>query len=250
MADVYVERNTQVINAGKPAFLHRVSWGAIIGGTVVAITTQMLLTMIGAAIGLAAYHPVGDTDAETFGIGAGIWWLVTGLISLFLGGLVAGRLAAYPRPADAMLHGVVLWGLTGVLSLFFLTTSAAGLVGGALGGLQQGLVANASRDWDRRDLREAGRDLRERAREIAGVDAAREGDRAEAGASDRVDGRPLTAGEAAAVERATSNAAQVALWGAVALVAGAAAAGLGGMTGRPKYDVVPHPGEGREARTA
>src|SRR5690606_41953407 len=64
--------------------------------------------------------------------------------SLFIGGLVAGRMAAFTRWIDAALHGLVVWALTAVASLYLLTTSVAGLIGGAAGGLRYAAVAAAS----------------------------------------------------------------------------------------------------------
>src|SRR5690606_7383185 len=64
----------------------RASWGAILAGTVTAIASQIVLTVLGLAIGLTVVDP--SANQQGFGLGAGIWWLITGLVSLFLGGLV------------------------------------------------------------------------------------------------------------------------------------------------------------------
>lgn len=121
---------------GRTALLRRISWGAVIGGTLVAMSLQLLFTTLGTGIGLAAIEPaVGDDPGEGFAVGAGIWWLVTGLISLGAGGWVAGRLGGFPNPIDATLHGLLVWATTAVLGAVFVTTTAAGLMGGAIGPL-------------------------------------------------------------------------------------------------------------------
>jgi hypothetical protein len=136
-------RRTTVQTAVRPPFIRRVSWGAIIAGAIVAISCQLLLTTLGLAIGMATVNPLHETNAANgLATGAGVWWLVSGLISLFIGGLVAGRMAGFSRWVDGMLHGLTVWGLTAVASLFMLTTSLANLIGGAVGGLQQ--VASAA----------------------------------------------------------------------------------------------------------
>ncbi|TIX79823.1 MAG: PhnA-like protein, partial [Mesorhizobium sp.] len=50
--------------------LNKVSWGAIFAGVVVALVTQVLLTMLGAGIGIATLDPgTGDNpEASTFSI--------------------------------------------------------------------------------------------------------------------------------------------------------------------------------------
>lgn len=129
---------------GRPGLLRRISWGAIFAGAVVAISVQLVLSMLGLAIGLATVDPTVEArPAEGLGTGAGIWWVVTGLISLFIGGWVAGRLAAFPRWIDAMLHGLVVWGLTAVATVFLLGSGVTGLLGGALGTVSQAAVSAA-----------------------------------------------------------------------------------------------------------
>src|SRR5918993_3597388 len=80
----------------------RVSWGAILTGVVVALATQVLLTMLGAGIGLAGIEAtrVGDNPSGSgMGIGAAVWWALSGIIAALLGGRAAARLAGVPsRP--------------------------------------------------------------------------------------------------------------------------------------------------------
>jgi signal transduction histidine kinase len=71
-----------------PVGLARITWSSVIAGAVAAIAAQVLFATLGLAIGLSV-----PGTAEGIGIFAGIWWLVTGLISLFIGGWVAGRFA-------------------------------------------------------------------------------------------------------------------------------------------------------------
>jgi hypothetical protein len=134
---------TQSVTARPPLF-RRVSWGSIIAGAIVAVACQLLLTALGLAIGMAVINPIAEpAPSEGWAWAAGLWWLATGLVSLFVGGFVAGRMAAFTRRFDAMLHGIVVWGLTAVVSLFLLTTSVAGLIGGAVGGLRDAVASAA-----------------------------------------------------------------------------------------------------------
>ncbi|MFP4418471.1 MAG: hypothetical protein ACLFSB_14480 [Chitinispirillaceae bacterium] len=108
----------------------RISWGAIFAGVFVALGVQILLGFLGAAIGLAAVDP---TNPGTFTIAAAIWLIISGIVSLFAGGWVAGRLSGEPVGLDRAIHGVVLWGLATLVSLFLITSTAMAIIGGAFG---------------------------------------------------------------------------------------------------------------------
>jgi hypothetical protein len=120
-----------------PAAVRRISWGAIIAGIVVVLVTQLLLMLLGLAIGAATIDPTGgaaDTpQASTLGIAGGVWWLISTLISVALGAWVAGRLAGMPTRTDSMLHGLVTWGAATLIGFYLLTSTIGSLVGGAFG---------------------------------------------------------------------------------------------------------------------
>jgi ElaB/YqjD/DUF883 family membrane-anchored ribosome-binding protein len=109
----------------------RISWGAVFAGVLVAIVTQMLLTLLGLGIGLSTIDPLEENNpAAGLGTGAAIWYGVSTLLSLFVGGWVAGRLAAGPRTFDNTLHGVLTWALTTLLTFYLLTTVVGRIIGG------------------------------------------------------------------------------------------------------------------------
>ncbi len=127
------------------ATITRISWGAIFAGIVVALVAQLLLTMLGLAIGLTIIEPPsGQTPWQGIGIGAGIWWVISGLISLFLGGWVAGRLAGMPLRLDAILHGILAWGLITLITLYLVITGVGAVIGGTLNVVQQGMQSIGS----------------------------------------------------------------------------------------------------------
>jgi hypothetical protein len=130
----------------RTPLLRRTAWGAIFAGTFVALACQLLLTALGIAIGAATINPAREAGnpAEGLGIFTGIWWLITALMSLFAGGLTCAWLAGFPRIMDGVIHGLVVWGLTAALSAWLLTTSAATLIGGAMGTLQTAAMSPAA----------------------------------------------------------------------------------------------------------
>lgn len=126
-----------------PAAARRVSWGAIFAGAVVALVVELVLGTLGLAVAFGTINPA--TEVRTFeglGIGTGIWLLVTTVLALFAGGYAAGRLAGIPKRGDAMLHGIVTWGLVTLFSTWLLTNLLGGVVSGAFGivGSTLGLV--------------------------------------------------------------------------------------------------------------
>lgn len=130
----YVEPVTHAQDTARSWGKH-ISWGAVFAGVLVAIVTQMLLTLLGLGIGLATIDPLEEANpASGLGTGAAIWYGVSTLLSLFMGGWVAGRLAAAPRTFDNTLHGVLTWCLTTLLT-FYLLTSAIGRIVGGVGSL-------------------------------------------------------------------------------------------------------------------
>lgn len=108
----------------------RISWGAIFAGLFVALGVQMLLGFLGAAIGLAVLNPA---DPATFTIGAGIWLIISGIVSLFVGGWIAGRLSGEPAGLDRAINGLVVWGVVTLVSLYIVTATTVSVVSGAFG---------------------------------------------------------------------------------------------------------------------
>ncbi len=123
---------------------NRTSWGAIFAGVFVALGTQLLLVMLGLAIGLGAIDPQSQNPFSGIGMGSVIWLFLSAIVSLFAGGYVAGRLAAVASRGDGGLNGAVVWALILVLSVFITGQGLAGIVGGVTSVVQQGASAASS----------------------------------------------------------------------------------------------------------
>ena len=119
------------VRAGKTAT--RLSWGSILAGVVIAVAVQLVLGILGTGIGLTMVDPVEGTTpgAAGFGIGAGIYWLITTVVALGAGGYAAARVAGVHERFDALVHGLVVWGVTLILTLYLLTSAVGGIIGGA-----------------------------------------------------------------------------------------------------------------------
>ena len=124
----------------------RVSWSAIISGVVLVVAVQVLLSVLGAGVGLGMINP-GHGDSATasgLGTGAGIWWLVSTVVSLLCGSYVAARMAGVATRFDGVLHGMVVWGVTLLLTVYLITSAAGGIIGGAFSAVSSTMSAAGS----------------------------------------------------------------------------------------------------------
>ncbi len=87
----------------------RVSWGAIFAGLFTALAVAVLLTVLGTALGLTWSEHTSRTDYVSSG--AAIWSAITGLVALFCGGFVTSLFTAGENRAEAVIYGIILWGL-------------------------------------------------------------------------------------------------------------------------------------------
>jgi hypothetical protein len=88
--------DTTTTSGGNITHTHRrISWAAIFGGVILGVSVQLLLSLLGAGIGLGTVNTnLGSTPtASNLGIGAGVWWVVSSCVALGLGGYVAAWLA-------------------------------------------------------------------------------------------------------------------------------------------------------------
>ena len=150
-------------NGPNPADLlavkSRVSWGAIAAGAMVALTIYIVLTLLGLALGVEA--AVRGTDSR-LGAGTAIYSIAVLLLAMFFGGWATSRLAVGESKTEAVLYGLILWG---VLFLGMVWLLGAGLRTGfgAMVGAASGVYAadeGGRVDVDRvtRDLKRAGAD--------------------------------------------------------------------------------------------
>lgn len=131
-----VDRMTRIdAVVSAPPFSY-ISWGSIFAGTLCAFALQLLLNLVGLGLGLSAVNITAD-NARTFGIGAGIWSGVSAIVSLIVGGWIAGRLAGVPLRLTAALHGASVWALVTLLTVWLATTTLSSAVSGAFGAVGQ-----------------------------------------------------------------------------------------------------------------
>ena len=134
----YIESRPERLNPGSEAHSSGVSWGAVIGGAFVAAAFYLILLALGAGFGLSAVSPWSNVgaSASTVGTLAIIWLIFIEIIASSLGGFLTGRL----RTKWALIHtdevyfrdtanGFLAWAVALVISVTFLASAAASMVG-------------------------------------------------------------------------------------------------------------------------
>jgi hypothetical protein len=117
----------------------RISWGAIFAGLFLIVAVQLILSLLGIAIGLSTVRPAdpANPSAGALSLGAALWWIASNWTALVLGGYVASRLAQGANVVDGILHGFVTWALALVVAVVVFT----GAVGAGIGSIAN--VANS-----------------------------------------------------------------------------------------------------------
>lgn len=122
----------EVYNVENSDPRRKLSWASIWAGALIGIVLLILLNLLGLGIGFGSLDIQEEQNpAKGLGMGAGIWYLLSSLIALFVAGWVAGRLAQTRKLFDGALHGVLTWCVITLASLYFLTTTIGSIIGGA-----------------------------------------------------------------------------------------------------------------------
>jgi hypothetical protein len=137
-APEYVELHRDPLEPTSEARSSGVSWGAVIGGAFVAAAFYLIMLALGAGLGLSAVSPWSNVgaSASTIGAVAIAWLILIEIIASGLGGYLTGRL----RTKWALIHtdevyfrdtanGFLAWAVALVISVAFLTSAAAAMVG-------------------------------------------------------------------------------------------------------------------------
>ncbi|WP_447985048.1 hypothetical protein [Nitrospira sp. Nam74] len=108
----------------------RIKWGALLAGWVVGLATQMMLTLLGLAIGAWSIDLRASEAMQGIPLGTGIWTGLSMLIAAFVGGYVAARLAGAANRMDGVYHGATVWGLNWLAFAWLTTTALSFMIGG------------------------------------------------------------------------------------------------------------------------
>jgi hypothetical protein len=126
----------------------RVSWGAIVAGSVLALSLYFMLALLGGAAGMSISDKV---TASNLGTGAAIYAIVVTIVCLFVGGYVASQLTTGENKIEGSLYGVFVWA-TVFAALLWLMAAGVKIGFNAMIGVATAGAATASNttqaDWE------------------------------------------------------------------------------------------------------
>ena len=121
--DVYLDTD---LNEGM-------QWKPVLAGALAGFAVTLILTTLGAAIGITAGDAADGGDAKAVGTGALIWWIITVVGAGIAGGWVIARTSRWDRYYNPVIYGTLAW-VVGVIILLFLLAIGVGSMMGGLGG--------------------------------------------------------------------------------------------------------------------
>jgi hypothetical protein len=116
------------VAAVEPSFRDRIRWGPIVAGVFTALTTLVVMTVLGLAIGLSAFEP-DEAGSTTVGTAAAIWGILSAVLAFFLGGWVAGRNALGTAEDNGAINGFLVGAATIAVMLWMIGTGLGNLMG-------------------------------------------------------------------------------------------------------------------------
>ena len=164
MSPVNAETPGDVGRSGGPSFLpsseavwsSRTQWGAILAGAFAGFAVTVLMTTLGAALGITA-GAVGVNTADTVNaetaekaatavtIGTAVWILLTALATGIVGGWVLNSCARRDRPYSSFIFGGITWAVGVCVALLVASPGIGGMLSGlGSGGAAAGAAAMSS----------------------------------------------------------------------------------------------------------
>lgn len=120
-----------------------ISWQFIIAGAITTLAVSIVMAVLGVALGFTVVKPMSDEPTSGLGTAFGVWSAISVLVSLALGGFVAGAFAGV-RGAE---HGFMVWATVLLLGALF-SSSVIGMavrtVSSAMRGIGAGTASIAS----------------------------------------------------------------------------------------------------------
>jgi hypothetical protein len=131
----------------------RISWAAILGGSVISIAAYLVFTFFLAAVGLSLTE--AGVRGNAVGIGAIVAAVIAMAASLFLGGWVTTQLTVGENRQESAIYGVLTWA---VVTGFTLVMVGMGVRAGYLALVGSTLVAQQSPAVQQRSWQDLARD--------------------------------------------------------------------------------------------
>ena len=120
-----------------------ISWRCIFAGVVAALAVSIILATLGVALGFTVVDPTSNSPFSGLGTTVGIWSVVSIVVSLAVGGFVAGLFSGVRGPE----HGFMVWSTVLIAATLFggvALGSAVRSVGSMIWGVGSGAATVAA----------------------------------------------------------------------------------------------------------
>lgn len=104
------------------------NWGAIWGGVFSFVTIWSIFALLGVGIFASSANASAANPVTGMNVGISIWLVVLTIISMFVAGMVTGRLSAVGNAATAVMHSIIMFGLSVVAALVVTVMATNGMV--------------------------------------------------------------------------------------------------------------------------
>lgn len=112
MAEIHVEPRTPYgdgpVAPAEPR-ASNLSWRAAFAGIAVALGVQILLIVLGLAVGASAMRASGGAINARSAHAAGLWYLASAVISCYVGGIIAGVTTRSLTRGGGAIMGLLVW---------------------------------------------------------------------------------------------------------------------------------------------
>ncbi len=116
----------------------RLSWAAVLAGLTMVLIVHALLNFLSLAWGLSSLS-FTQYNGQSPTVNVFFWVLLNNIIAMFVGGWVAGRLSGVKSFTDSLLHGLLTWAITSLVSMLAVMLIAGTLLASTLSFLGTGL---------------------------------------------------------------------------------------------------------------
>lgn len=118
----------EISGAANEISHRKISWGAIIAGSFIAVAIVVVLGFFGAGIGLWAVEPGGQPDSVGgMASATAIYLILAQLVALFIGGYIASRMSDARDRQNAILHGAVVWSLATITAMLMAASTVGSI---------------------------------------------------------------------------------------------------------------------------
>jgi hypothetical protein len=110
------------------AIVNHPNWGAIWGGTFTFVAIWSIFALLGVGIFASSANANAAHPVTGMNVGISVWLVILTIISMFVAGIVTGRLAAIGNAGSAVVHGIIMFGLSVVTAVVITVMATNGMV--------------------------------------------------------------------------------------------------------------------------